>query len=124
MQEKIAIYEQLIADKPVPEPTAAAGKAGPAAGAGSGGGTGSSGVKVDDIIQEVKQAIIKGTGLWKANKRDECFSLYLKSCEDNAGRLRTEALKKPLQDAVGASRNAVGTQVSTRRCVLNIYPTS
>lgn len=64
----------------------------------------------DEVIQDIKQAIIKGTGLWKANKRDECFTLYLKTCEDAATRLRT-AIRVPVQDSVAASRGAVGTQV-------------
>jgi chromosome segregation ATPase len=87
-----------------------AGKAASVSGGGSGGGgVGSGGgmlstdysrYDIDTLINSIKRAITKGTNLWKSNRKDECYDVYLDVCIEATQRLYTEELVKPVRDAV------------------------
>eukprot|EP01037_Dinobryon_pediforme_P038234 gene38234-46127_t len=74
---------------------------------GGGGGSETSRYSLDDAIAEVKQAILKGTNLWKSNRKDDCYDVYLDACNAAAQRVYTDDLAKPLRDCIEHGR-AVG----------------
>lgn len=74
---------------------------------GGGGGSESSRYSLDDAIAEVKKAILKGTNLWKSNRKDDCYDVYLDACNAAAQRVYTDDLAKPLRDCIEHGR-AVG----------------
>jgi len=83
----------------------------PNMGGGGGGGKGSnrrdnSGiVELPEVILNIKRAIVKGTNLWKSNRRDECYDLYLDSCEDTYKNLHSNELRNPLADSITNGKN-------------------
>lgn len=60
---------------------------------------------LNDIVSNVKQAITKGTNLWKINRKEECYDLYLTTCENCAKKLIGSGLKQPLLDAASSVKN-------------------
>lgn len=102
----------------------------PSMGGGGAGGKGSnrrdnSGiVELPEVILNIKRAIVKvndiflrgvssfnkvffkqGTNLWKSNRRDECYDLYLDSCEDTYKNLHSNELRNPLADSIANGKN-------------------
>jgi hypothetical protein len=72
---------------------------------GDGGMKGSSGsdyskYNLDEAISEVRKAINKGSSLWKSNRKDDCYDVYLDACGFAAQRVYTEDLSKPLRDSI------------------------
>jgi hypothetical protein len=85
-----------------------AGKAASIGGGKTGSGSGTGGMlstdysryDVDTLINSIKRAITKGTNLWKSNRKDECYDVYLDVCIEATQRLYTEELVKPVRDAI------------------------
>ncbi len=96
------------------------GKAASVGGSGMGGKGGASNdlSKYDfsDVITNVKKAITKGTNLWKSNRKDECYDVYLDVCIEATQRLMTEQLVKPVRDAIENGK-VLGAQNKQRGAV-------
>lgn len=43
---------------------------------------------------------MQGTNLWKSNKKDDCYDVYLDACVDALGRILTEELARPMRDSI------------------------
>lgn len=50
----------------------------------------------------------QGTNLWKINKKDDCYDVYLDSCVEISEQLITAALKYPLTDAIALAKSQSG----------------
>ena len=59
---------------------------------------------LQDLIANVKKAIVKGTNLWKGNKRDDCFDLYLDTCEDTNKGVKSSDLKAALSASISSAK--------------------
>lgn len=59
----------------------------------------------------------QGTNLWKSNKKDDCYDVYLDSCVETCDRLITAELKKPLADSIEHGKNQ-GAQNKQRGSVV------
>lgn len=77
------------------------GVAAPVGGGGNAAGKGDySRYNLEDAVSNVKKAIIKGTNLWKSNRKDDCYDVYLDSCADVVNKVLTEELAKPMRDSI------------------------
>eukprot|EP00600_Ochromonadales_sp_CCMP1393_P009763 CAMPEP_0174963216 /NCGR_PEP_ID=MMETSP0004_2-20121128/5205_1 /TAXON_ID=420556 /ORGANISM="Ochromonas sp., Strain CCMP1393" /LENGTH=1919 /DNA_ID=CAMNT_0016211813 /DNA_START=58 /DNA_END=5817 /DNA_ORIENTATION=- len=122
-RKKNRVYEQLAAITGIDKEGIAAQKAKQTM-KGSGGAGGASGGKksvvtydIKDVINLVKKSIVKGTGLWKSNRKDDCYDLYLEVCHDCYGRLLTNDLRNPLSDAINNGKT-LGLQNKQRGAVV------
>ena len=59
----------------------------------------------------------QGTNLWKSNRKDECYDLYLECCQDCFDRLLTPELRSPLSDAMSSGK-VLGLQNKQRGAVV------
>jgi DNA repair exonuclease SbcCD ATPase subunit len=102
-RRKNRIFERLSNLTGLTAGKAASISGGGSGGVGSGGGmlsTDYSRYDIDTLINSIKRAITKGTNLWKSNRKDECYDVYLDVCIEATQRLYTEELVKPVRDAV------------------------
>jgi chromosome segregation ATPase len=95
--ERLAGLTGLVSGKAAPV-------GGGAGGRGGDGGTDYSKYDLNDVIQNVKKAITKGTNLWKSNLKDQCYDVYLESCLEIPQRIMTEDLSKPVRDAIESGK--------------------
>jgi hypothetical protein len=67
--------------------------------------------------------------LWKNNRKDECYDLYVKTCEDALNKLRTPQMRNPLietttqgkqQGAVKKERGAVQLRKAIDRLIADL----
>ena len=67
---------------------------------------------VNEAINIAKKAVTKGTSLWKSNRKDDCFDLYLDCCQSILPKLMTDELIKPLRDTTehGRTQGALNKQ--------------
>ena len=65
---------------------------------------------MSEMITNIKKSIVKGTNLWKDNKRDECFNLYLNLCSSTSDGVYCRALQAPLQAAVNTAHSQAGNK--------------
>eukprot|EP01039_Chlorochromonas_danica_P003382 gene3382-3707_t len=55
---------------------------------------------VNGVMANIKKVIVKCTNLWKSNRKDECFDLYLEACVSSLEGLLSEDLVRPLRESV------------------------
>eukprot|EP01037_Dinobryon_pediforme_P034611 gene34611-40602_t len=69
-------------------------------------------IELSDVVASIKRAIVKGTNLWKSNRRDECYDLYLDTCEEANRNLHSLELRGPLSDSIanGQQQGAMNKQ--------------
>ena len=70
-------------------------------GGGSGGSNNGKGGEsdLDELIRSAKNAMSKGTSLWKAGKRNDCGDLYLEVTQHIIDSVFASDLKKPLEES-------------------------
>jgi hypothetical protein len=56
--------------------------------------------EIPSILLGIKNAIVKGTSLWKSNLRDDCYSLYLTTAKSAIEHLKSNVLRDPLNDSI------------------------
>jgi hypothetical protein len=74
-KQKCELFEQLVQAAQSSARAAAAN----AVAAQAAGGSGGSGVV--ELLSMLKADLVKGSALWKNNRKDECFDLYVHTCE-------------------------------------------
>ena len=64
----------------------------------------SNGSEVTDLLAALKGALIKGTAMSKNNRKDDCFDLWVKICDESLPRLHSQALRTLLIDGTQQGR--------------------
>ena len=55
--------------------------------------------------------------MWKSNRKDECYDVYLEGCQDCFDRLLSNELRNPIQDAISSGKT-LGLQNKQRSAVV------
>jgi hypothetical protein len=62
---------------------------------------------------------VQGTALWKANKKDDCHPMYLRTCEEAISRLnRKHHFRNGVVEATAAAKQVTGSQGKAKAIVL------
>lgn len=106
-QKKNRLFERLVASGGIQDPTNDNNNANTSnANSSSGNNNNGSGksayaqYNIDEAISDMKRAIVKGTNLWKSNRKDDCYDVYLDCCLNGAQKVYSDELVRPLRDAV------------------------
>ena len=62
------------------------------------------GTVVSDLLVTIKGALIKGTAMSKNNRKDDCFDLWIRICDETLPRLHCQALRSLLIDGTQQGR--------------------
>ena len=54
----------------------------------------------------IKKAVLDGTNLWKAGKKDECGDLYMHTCQEVASKVKSSELRDPLLKCISDNESA------------------
>ena len=77
------------------------------------------GAEMTDLLAALKGALIKGAALAKNNRKDECFDLWCKTCDDALLHLRTTALRALIADGLQQGKaQSLGGQKKERGSVV------
>jgi hypothetical protein len=72
---------------------------------------------MEEHIAALKSSLAKGKVMWKNNKKDECFEIYAKTCEDALPHLHSAAARASLLEGVQLGRaQSMGGQKKERGC--------
>ena len=59
---------------------------------------------IEGLIAALKTTLSKGTVMWKNNRRDECYEVYSRACDEALPLLHTAATRSPLQEGIQQGR--------------------
>jgi chromosome segregation ATPase len=62
------------------------------------------------IMLKLRPVLAKGSSLWKGNKKDDCYVLYLSTTEEVIPLINTYATRDMLAEALGAAKAQTGSQ--------------
>jgi len=119
-RKKNRVYEQLATITGINNLEAAKSKAIQSVKATSNAGkTGGGGASYDifEVKTNINKAIVKGTNLWKSNRKDEVFDVYLDCCQDSFSKVLSSELRNILSDGLNNGRN-LGIQNKQRGAVV------
>jgi hypothetical protein len=74
---------------------------------------------MEEQIAALKASLSKGTVMWKNNRKDDCFEIYAKACDDALPLLHSAAARNSLLDGVQLGRaQSMGGQKKERGCAV------
>ena len=78
-----------------------------------------SGAAISELLVVVKAALVKGAAFTKNNRKDDCFDLLVRTCDDALVHLRTQGLRSLLIDGTQQGRaQSMGGQKKERGSVV------